>query len=354
MYRTKFTLLIPCLNERDTIKQAAEDAKENCEKYLSKNYEIIVADNGSTDGTLNILKKIDGIKIINVPVKGYGAALHWGIMKAKGKYIIFADADLSYPFTNIKGFIFQEKFNPDLVLGSRIKGNLEKGAMPFLHRYLGTPILTFLIRLLYGIPTTDSNSGMRMVKKSFYKKLNMRCSGMEWASELLLKTALNNGKYIEVPILFKKDKRTKSPHLSTWPDGWRHLKSILLLKPSSLYILLIIFPVLALISYINKSFGFTFLFMNLTVVLFLSLIVLNLLSAAINGKPTKLSTFLVKFRLVPITILFFLFVGLIILFIPDTHLGTKLFLVSILGIIFMWIFLVETIKTHLISRLPDV
>lgn len=354
MNNIKYTLLIPCLNEKDTILQAVNDAKKNCNRYLVKGYEIIVADNGSTDGSLDIIKKISGIKIINVPVKGYGAALHWGIMKAKGKYIIFADADLSYPFENIKSFTSKEKSNPDLVLGSRIKGKIEKGAMPLLHRYLGTPILTLLIRLLYKIPTTDCNSGMRMVKKNFYKKLNMRCSGMEWASELLLKTALHKGKYIEVPIIFKKDKRKYSSHLSTWSDGWRHLKSIVLLKPSCLYILFVIFSILAAVSYFNNSFGLTFLFLDLIVVLFLSLIVSNLLEAAINRKTTKLSTFLVEFKLVPMIILLSLFVGLMVLFIPDAYLGAKLLLVSILGIIFMWIFLVETIKTHLINRLPDV
>jgi len=139
------------------------------ERKLCNRFEVIVADNGSTDGTLKILKAIKNIRVINVPVKGYGAALHWGIMRARGKYIIFADADLSYPFSNIEKFKSKIGGNPDLVLGSRFKGKIATGGMPFLHRYLGTPLLTFLIRLIYKIPTTDCNSGMRMVKKKFLR-----------------------------------------------------------------------------------------------------------------------------------------------------------------------------------------
>ena len=142
------------------------DARKNGKKYFNNIFEILVADNGSTDGTIEILKKIKNIKVVNVPVGGYGAALHWGIMKSSGDYVLYADADLSYPFANIIKFKDKIDSNPDLILGSRIKGNIEKGAMPFLHRYLGTPVLTFLIRVFYRIPTTDTNSGMRMVKYS--------------------------------------------------------------------------------------------------------------------------------------------------------------------------------------------
>ena len=351
--KPSISIVIPCLNEKNTISRAVKDAKKFASKYFSKDFEIVVADNGSTDGTLKIVKKIKDIKVVNVPVRGYGAALHWGIMKASGKYVLFADADLSYPFANLRKFSSQLKFDPDLVLGSRLKGSIEKGAMPFLHRYLGTPALTFLIRLIYKIPTTDCNSGMRMVKRSFYKKLNMRNSGMEWASELLLKTAQKGGRYLEVPIKFIKDKRGGQSHLSSWPDGWRHLKAILLLKPSTMYPLLIVFPILAFLFY-PYSFGLTFLFLDLIIVSFLSLLTLNLLGAIIEGKSTKVSEFLLEFKLVPIVGIFALLVGLVIISIPDTRLGTKLFLVSLLGILFMWIFLVETIKTHLANPLPKI
>ena len=347
------TLLIPCLNERNTIKAVVLDAKRFGKRLFGKKFELLVADNGSTDGTLKILKRIKGVRIINVPVRGYGAALHWGINKAKGKYVLFADADMSYPFSNSINFCNVLSQSPDLVLGSRIKGKIQKDAMPFLHRYFGTPFLTFLIRCLYRINVSDCNSGMRMVKKTFYKKLNMRNSGMEWASELICKTAIKHGRYIEVPIKYLKDKRGKEPHLSSWSDGWRHLKAILLLKPETLYFMLLVF-ILGTVIYYNKNFTISFLFADLSAVFFLSLITLNLLGSLIEKKSTKISSFLLEFRLVPATALLAFVIGVSILFIPDDRLGTKLFLVSIIGILFMWIFLIETIKTHLANRLPDV
>lgn len=350
--RPKISVVIPCLNEKRTIERAVEDAKKHCNNFFPKDWEVIVADNGSTDGTLEILQKIKEITIINVPIRGYGAALHWGIMKSKGKYAIFADADLSYPFSNLKRFKSVLNNNSDLILGSRLRGSIQKGAMPLLNRYFGTPFLTLLIRLIYGIPTSDCNSGMRLVKKSFYKKLNMRNSGMEWASELLLKTALKGGNYSEVPIRFEKDKRGKSPHLSRWSDGWRHLKAILLLKPVTLIFLMIVFLLLAFLAY-PYSFGFASLFILLFVVLFFSLLALKFLAYAIEREHNRLSKVLDSSMLVPFTLLLFFCTGLIIFFLPDEHLGTKILLASINSIILIWVFLIETIKTHLVNRLPD-
>ncbi len=346
------SIVIPCLDEKKTIKKVIEDAYKNAKKVLRNKFEIIIADNGSKDGSIEIIKKTKKASLINVPVKGYGAALHWGIMKSRGKYVLFGDADLSYPFSNLDKFVDRIIEKPDLVLGTRLKGKIKKGAMPFLHRYIGTPVLTFMIRAIYRIPTTDCNSGMRLVKRSFYKRLNMRNSGMEWASELLLKTALKKGNYLEVPITFNKDKRGRPPHLSSWSDGWRHLKSILLLKPVVLYPFVPIFLFLALVSF-GKSFGLTFLFLNMSFVLFLCLIALNFLSINIENRESKLSKFLKEFRFVQLTFVTSFLVAVIILFIPDSRLGTKLFLVSLLSTIFMWVFLIETIKTHLTNRLPD-
>lgn len=352
MKRPIISIVIPCLNEKDTIAAAVKDAHTNASLFFPRNHEVIVADNGSTDGTLKILKRFHSTRIISVPVRGYGAALHWGILKARGDFVLFADADLSYPLTNLKKFKTLINKNPDMILGSRLQGNVQNGAMPWLHRYLGTPILTWLIRVIYRIPTTDCNSGMRLVKRKFYKKLNMRNSGMEWASELLLKTALKKGKYLEIPIRFLKDKRRHPPHLSTWSDGWRHLKTIILLKPSSLYFPLVAMPFLGAVL-MPLSFAISFLLFLSTFVLFLSLLTFELLRAAIERRHSPVSIFLNKFTLVPLTATTTLFIGLFIYFVPDSHLGSKLFLASIISVVFMWILLIETIKTHLINRLPD-
>lgn len=352
MKRPSISIILPCLNEKSTIRRSVTDAIKHSQKYFPHKFEVIVADNGSTDGTLQILKSLRGCRVVNVPVRGYGAALHWGILNAKANYVLFGDADLSYPFSNLKYFKPTMAMQPDLVLGSRLNGNIQKGAMPPLHRYLGTPVLTWLIRTIYAIPTTDCNSGMRLVKKSFYLKLNIRNSGMEWASELLLKTAIKKGKYLEVPITFLKDKRGHHPHLSTWSDGWRHLKTIVLLKPSCLYFPLVAMPIVGLFV-VPYSFAVSFLLFLSTFVLSLSLLTLELLRAAIEKKHSLVSTFLNEFTLVPITMLATIFIGVFIYLVPDSHLGSKLFLASLISIVFMWIFLVETIKTHLINRLPD-
>lgn len=348
------SLVIPCLNEKQTIARAVRDAHSNAKKYFRKSeYELIVADNGSTDGTLEIIRPLKNIRVVHVPIRGYGAALHWGIMKAKGKYVLFADADLSYPFSNLKFFI-PTIGQADMVLGSRLAGTIEHGAMPSLNRYLGTPILTIVIRLLYGIPTSDCNSGMRMVNRKFYQQLNMRNSGMEWASELLLKTALRGGRYLEVPILFKKDRRNKPPHLSRWSDGWRHLKSILLLKPVSIIYLTIFVGMLSVASFfINLSFAITALFILLIVVFGFSFTALMFLSYAIDGQHNDISVILNSNRLVSWVILASIALEGVILGLPDSRLGTKLILVAILAVMFMWTFLVETIKTHMINRLPS-
>lgn len=350
MNKITLSIVIPCLNEKETIVRSVRSAKKYADKYFPNKNEIVVADNGSTDGTLELICNIDYVRVVHVPVRGYGAALHYGILSSLGKYTLFADADLSYPFSNLKQFESVMDINPDLVLGSRIKGKIAPNAMPPLHRYIGTPLLTLLIRLLYRIPVSDCNSGMRLVKNSFYSNLNMKHSGMEWASELLLKTAINKGKYTEVPIDFHKDKRNRPPYLSTWADGWRHLKTIILIKPSSLYIFLLFFPLLAVYFY-RYSFGMTFLFLLLTEILIYSLLSLNLLEHAIDGKKTSISIFLSQFKLVPLTLIILILIGIYIFIIPDDRLGTKLFLISSISITMMWIFLVETIKTHLINRL---
>lgn len=353
MKKVFVSIVIPCLNEKRTIGWVIKDALRFGDKYLKERYEVIIADNGSTDGTTKSINKFKRVRLVNVPVRGYGAALHYGVLSAKGEYVLFGDADCSYPFSNLPRFIEALEDSPDMVLGSRLLGTIQKGAMPLLNRYFGTPLLTVLIRFLYKIPTTDCNSGMRVIKRSFYKTLNIRNSGMEWASEVLLKTALHRGKYLEVPIRFLKDKRDRPPHMSRWSDGWRHLKAIIMLKPQSLYPLMIIFPVFSYISY-SYSFSLTFLFLSLTYLLFLGIASMELLKFGIEKqiKNTRLISFLLQFRLVPITMFFSLATGVLVLLLPDDHLGTKLFFVNIVVLTHLWLFFIETIKTHLINRLP--
>ena len=352
MKKPLLSIVIPCLNERSTISQVVADARKFAKLSFPQNHEIVVADNGSTDGTLTLLKRLSSIRVVHVPVRGYGAALHWGIGRSRGQYILFADADLSYPFSNIDRFKPLLEQQPDLILGSRLKGSIQKGAMPRLHRYLGTPVLTWLIRLIYQIPTTDCNSGMRLVKKSFYQKLNMRNSGMEWASELLLKTAIKQGKYLETPIRFLKDRRRRRPHLSTWSDGWRHLKVIILLNGSSLFVFFAIFLGLSAVVY-PVSFGLNFFFLLLAAVTLLSYLALRFLEFGIEKRHNSISVILNSNSLVPWVVMITFIIGGLVVLIPDSRLGTKLLLVSFNALLFIWVFLIETIKTHLVSRLPD-
>jgi glycosyltransferase involved in cell wall biosynthesis len=351
------SIVIPCLNEKKTIKKAIFEVLKFFKKSKNSNFEIIIADNGSTDGSLEIIKKlakIKNIKFINVVTRGYGAALHAGILSAKYPYVLFADADLSYSFKQVSVFKKQTKNSFDLVLGSRFKGKIHDGSMPFLHRYLGTPILTFLINLIYKINTTDCNSGMRMIKKSFYTQLNMKNSGMEWASELLIKTALNKGKYKEVPISLFPDKRGRKPHLNSWKDGWRHLKVIILLKPSIfLSSALLIFILGLLSSTIFNTMHYFFVSTILSEFLVYSYLVLKKLEAAISKVDNFTNQFLNSLPLVFIGILFWPIIMFFLFYLPASLITLKYAMLFQIVIYSIWLFFIETINTHLINQLEN-
>ncbi|MCE9634840.1 MAG: glycosyltransferase family 2 protein [Planctomycetes bacterium] len=235
----RLAVVIPCLNEARTIAAVIAEAKQGllaCGAALESS-EIVVADNGSTDGS-QALASAAGARVVAVPVRGYGAALHWGMAHADADFVIFGDADMSYDFTLLPRFVEASRDRTyDLVLGTRLGGEIQPGAMPFLNRHLGTPVLNLVIRACFGFRTTDCNSGMRLVRRDFYRSLNMRCPGMEWASELLIKTAVRHGSYREVPIRLRPDQRGRPPHMRRWRDGWRHLKSIAMLAPNRVLLL---------------------------------------------------------------------------------------------------------------------
>ena len=348
----KLSILIPCLNEILTIERVISVAQKAGKKYLGRKFEVIVADNGSTDGTLKKLSKINNIRILNIPIKGYGAALHYGILSAKAPHILFADADLSYDFNELYKFIPFLDGQHDLVLGSRLKGNIYKGAMPHLNRYIGTPVLTFLINIIYGIKSSDCNSGMRLVSKSFYKKLKMKNCGMEWASELLIKSALNTVRYNEVPIIFKKDQRGKEPNLKRWQDGWRHLKVILLTKPIIFVASAIVLALVGLF-FIPFSPFTTIAFFLIAEFFIFSYMAARMIESAIQKEQNFVSIFLAKTPTVKIAMVITFFGFLQLFLISDNHLFTK-YIFLFQAILFdLWLFFVETINTHIVNRLPD-
>ena len=225
MNEIELTILIPALNEEETIGICIEKAKE----FITKNKieaEILVANNNSSDNTEEVSKNMEA-RVINVLEKGYGMALIKGTKEAKGKYIIMGDADDSYDFLELDEFIKMIREGNDIIIGNRFKGKIEKGAMPLLHRYIGTPILSLLISKKYKVKIGDINCGLRAYNKEKILNLNCTCTGMEYASEMIIKAVKANLKIKEIPINFYKDKRSKKPHLRTIRDGLRHLKIIL-------------------------------------------------------------------------------------------------------------------------------
>ena len=233
--KLELTILMPCLNEAKTIETCIRKAQKSLEEN-NIDGEILIADNGSTDGSKEIAEKC-GARVIDVEVKGYGSALIEGTKNAYGKYIIMGDSDDSYDFSNIMPFLEKLREGFELVMGNRFKGGIEKGAMPWSHRYIGTPVLSFLGRLFYKSKIKDFNCGMRGYNKKSILKLDLKTTGMEYASEMIVQATLNNLKITEVPTTLKKDGRDRPPHLKSFRDGWRHLKFLLIYSPKHLFLL---------------------------------------------------------------------------------------------------------------------
>jgi glycosyltransferase involved in cell wall biosynthesis len=230
----ELTILMPCLNEAETLAICIDKAKlflENAKIFG----EVLIADNGSQDGSPEIAMA-HGARVVYVAQRGYGAALQEGIRAAKGRFIIMGDADDSYDFANLEGFVAHLKNGADLVMGNRFhSGGIASGAMPWLHRYLGNPVLSGIGRLFFSSPIRDFHCGLRGFRRNAILGLDLRTCGMEFASEMIVKATIYGLRIDEVPTTLSPDGRSRSPHLRTWRDGWRHLRFLLLYSPRWLF-----------------------------------------------------------------------------------------------------------------------
>jgi glycosyltransferase involved in cell wall biosynthesis len=230
----ELTIVMPCLNEAETLAVCVDKAL----KALHDNGidgEVVIADNGSTDGSQEIAIT-HGARLVPVPVRGYGAALNAGILAARGKYVLMGDADDSYEFGHVPRFLAELRKGADLVMGNRFRGGIGPKAMPPLHKYLGNPVLSAMGRILFSVPVGDFHCGMRAFSKDAYERLQLRTTGMEFASEMVVKSSLMGQKIVEVPTTLQKDGRSRPPHLKTWRDGWRHFRFLLMYSPRWLFL----------------------------------------------------------------------------------------------------------------------
>jgi hypothetical protein len=229
------SVVMPCLNEERTVGRCVAKAVAALEK-LGVNGEVIVADNGSSDDS-HAVARTNGARVVAVSRRGYGSALQGGIEAAHGKYIIMGDADDSYDFSHLEPFVARLRAGDDLVMGNRFKGGIKPGAMPWLHRYVGNPVLSGILNLFFRTPARDCHCGLRGFRKDAYQRLGLRTPGMEFASEMVVKASLYHQKISEVPIVLYPDGRDRAPHLRSFRDGWRHLRFLLMFCPLWLYLI---------------------------------------------------------------------------------------------------------------------
>ncbi len=238
----ELSIVMPCLNEARTLPLCLEKVRRFLEDN-KVNGEILVADNGSEDGSATIAERF-GARVVSVAEKGYGAALAGGIAAARGRFVIMGDADDSYDFTALAPMLEKLRGGAQLVVGNRFQGEIKPGAMPFLNRYLGNPVLSFIGRLFFKIPLGDFHCGLRGFDREAVLALDLKTTGMEYASEMIVRAALHGLKIEEVPVTLAPDGRGRKPHLHPWRDGWRHLRFLLLYSPRWLYL----YPGLAMIA----------------------------------------------------------------------------------------------------------
>lgn len=230
----ELTILMPCLNEAETLEVCIRKAQGFLERSGIRG-EILISDNGSTDGSQQIATAL-GARVTDAPRRGYGAALINGIEHARGRYIIMGDADDSYDFETLEPFVDRLRAGADLVMGNRFKGGIAPGAMPPLHKYLGNPVLSTIGQLFFRPNIGDFHCGLRGFNRDRIAALDLQTTGMEFASEMVVKASLDRYRIEEVPTTLKKDGRSRPPHLRSWHDGWRHLRFLLLFAPRWLFV----------------------------------------------------------------------------------------------------------------------
>ena len=228
------SIVMPCLNEAETLARCIQSAQRALDEGGFAG-EVLVADNGSTDGSVAIAKEL-GARIVDVPRKGYGNALMGGIQAAEGAFVVMGDADESYDFGAIGPFVDRLRAGDDLVVGNRFLGGIQPGAMPWSHRWLGNPVLTWISRVFFHTPVGDMHCGLRAFRKDAFERMQLRAAGMEFASEMVIKASLKGMRISEVPVVLRPDGRSRPPHLRTWRDGWRHLRFMLLFSPRWLFL----------------------------------------------------------------------------------------------------------------------
>lgn len=225
----ELTILMPCLNEAETIPTCVGKARGFLERTGIAG-EVLVADNGSTDGSRELATRA-GARVVPIARRGYGSALLGGIKAARGRFVIMADADDSYDFSQLDGFVESLRAGYTMVIGHRFRGGIRPGAMPFLHRYFGNPVLSFAGRLFFSSRVGDFHCGLRGVERAALLRLGLCAPGMEFASEMIVKATLARWRIAEVPTMLSPDGRSRPPHLRSWRDGWRHLRFLLMMSP---------------------------------------------------------------------------------------------------------------------------
>lgn len=231
----ELSILMPCLNEAETVATCVSKAVAVLERNGIAG-EVIVADNGSTDGSQELAEQA-GARVVHVSARGYGSALAGGIAAARGTYVLFGDADDSYDFGTAPQFLEKLRAGSDLVMGNRFQGKIHPGAMPWHHKYVGNPVLTGIGRLFFRAPVGDFHCGLRAFRRQVIEELDLQTTGMEFASELVIKATLHRLRIAEIPIELRPDGRSRPPHLRSFRDGWRHLRFMLLFCPRCLFLI---------------------------------------------------------------------------------------------------------------------